>query len=514
MLKEEYLFAGKYKLKRLLGRGGFSEVWLAEDTMTNVEVAVKVYASQARLGEEGIEIFRKEFALVFDLNHTNLLHPTYFDVWENMPYLILPYCKEGSVFKYISTGEQISEEQCWNILHDVAAGLAYMHDRTPPLIHQDIKPDNILISNEGRYMITDFGISTKVRNTMATIQNAATMSSGTLAYMGPERFSTKPKPLMASDVWSLGAMMYELMTGGNPPFGNHGGALQKGGAEIPEIEETQYSDQLKQMVYWCMAVNTWDRPVARAIEEITYKKLHNIDITADLAKAKQEQQQQPEPPKPQQQQQRPARPTTIGASQWQPVGYQPQPRPSQQHVAPPYSQTHYDGSMYNQPMPLVTPWYKKPIVMIAAIVVVVAILVGAVLLITDKGGNEPVTNPTETDIYGLANKANTILGQGEQFVKEHKADNNLLDTTHDTAEDFFIKALEMLDQVTQAPGYDNLDNGFKQNIARMQENAKTCLREIATELNKKIIEAEAVGGYESIKSQYEQRLNRIKTILQ
>ena len=326
MLKEEFLFAGKYRLKRLLGRGGFSEVWLAEDTMTNVEVAVKVYASQARLGEEGIEIFRKEFALVFDLNHTNLLHPTYFDVWENMPYLILPYCKEGSVFKYISKGEQISEEQCWNILHDVAAGLAYMHDRTPPLIHQDIKPDNILISNEGRYMITDFGISTKVRNTMATIQNAATMSSGTLAYMGPERFSTKPKPLMASDVWSLGAMMYELMTGGNPPFGNHGGALQKGGAEIPEIEETQYSDQLKQMVYWCMAVNTWDRPVARAIEEITYKKLHNIDITADLAKAKQEQQQQPEPPKPQQQQQRPARPTTIGASQWQQGGFAPQPR--------------------------------------------------------------------------------------------------------------------------------------------------------------------------------------------
>ena len=80
MLKEEFLFAGKYKLKKLLGRGGFSEVWLAVDTMTNVEVAVKVYAAQARLEEEGIEIFKKEFALVFGLNHTNLLHPTYFDV--------------------------------------------------------------------------------------------------------------------------------------------------------------------------------------------------------------------------------------------------------------------------------------------------------------------------------------------------------------------------------------------------------------------------------------------------
>ena len=309
MLKEGLLFAEKCKLKKILGCGGYSEVWLAEDTTTNVEVAVKVYASQLHLGEEGVESFRKEFAMAFNLQHPNLLHPTYFDVWENMPYLILPYCKEGSLARKVG---KMTEKECWKVFHDVSSGLAYLHNQDPPLIHQDIKPDNILISDNGRFMLADFGISTEIRHVVSSIQNISAMQSGTLYYVAPEQFGSNSKPNKASNIWSLGAIMYELMTG-NAPFGVHGGALQKGGAEIPEIEETQYSDQLKQMVYWCMAVNTWDRPVARAIEEITNKKLHNIDITADLAKAKQEQQ-------------RPARPTTIGASQWQQGGFAPQPR--------------------------------------------------------------------------------------------------------------------------------------------------------------------------------------------
>ena len=536
MLKEEYLFAGKYKLKRLLGRGGFSEVWLAEDTMTNVEVAVKVYASQARLGEEGIEIFRKEFALVFDLNHTNLLHPTYFDVWENMPYLILPYCKEGSVFKYISTGEQISEEQCWNILHDVAAGLAYMHDRTPPLIHQDIKPDNILISNEGHYMITDFGISTKVRNTMATIQNAATMSSGTLAYMGPERFSTKPKPLMASDVWSLGAMMYELMTGGNPPFGNHGGALQKGGAEIPEIEETQYSEQLKQMVYWCMAVNTWDRPVARAIEEITYKKLHNIDITADLAKAKQEQQQQPEPPKPQQQQQRPARPTTIGASQWQQGGFTPQPRfsgtydrqprmsgnygPQPGGYDPNLSGTQMDRSHAGSVMPYGGKSKTGLYIGIAAAAIVAVCI--ALFLVLRSGSDDNDVQESETTeanidtakLYKLQSDANSQISAGSQTYQLKEKNNELTNEDGGAVESYFINALDIYDQLEGTSGYAQMDNDFKNEVEQNRKTAKEYLTKILKAINDKADQLKkAFGEDDEITKKVNDRIKKIKNRL-
>lgn len=282
MLEEGLLFADRYKFIKLLGRGGFSEVWLAEDSLTSVQIAVKVYAPGSGLDDAGIKLFTQEFSLVFDMNHTNLLRPTHFDCWNRMPYLILPYCKNGSAFGYLTQEKRISEDECWNLLHDVAAGLAYLHEKVPPVIHQDIKPDNILISDEGHYMITDFGISSRVRS---TIRNgmAQEQSGGTLAYMGPERFSATPKPIMASDVWSLGAMMYELMTGGNPPFGNHGGVLQKNGADIPVIEE-DFSQELKNIVYNCLAKDTWERLSARNIEEKAYNKIHGIVLPSEQHK--------------------------------------------------------------------------------------------------------------------------------------------------------------------------------------------------------------------------------------
>lgn len=278
-LEEGLLFADRYKFIKLLGRGGFAEVWLAEDNLTGLQVAVKVYAPGTGLDEAGLKMFTQEFSMVFDMNHTNLLRPTHFDSWNRQPYLIMPFCKNGSAFKYITEDNKITEEECWNLLHDVAAGLAYLHEKEPPLIHQDIKPDNILVNDEGHFMITDFGISARVRS---TIRNgmAQEQSGGTLAYMGPERFSANPKPIMASDVWSLGAMMYELMSGGNPPFGNHGGVLQKNGADIPLIEE-DFSQQLKDIVYACLAKETWDRPSARKVEEMTYNHLHGIVMPDD-----------------------------------------------------------------------------------------------------------------------------------------------------------------------------------------------------------------------------------------
>lgn len=282
--KEGLDFAGRYNLERLLGRGGFSEVWLASDILTKVKVAVKIYAPGQGLDEEGVTSFSQEFALVFDMNHTNLLHPTHFDSWEGMPYLILPYCKNGSAFKFISEGKVMPEDECWKLLHDTAAGLAYLHEKEPqPIIHQDIKPDNILINDEGIYMITDFGISTKVRHTLH-MKSAKEQSSGTMAYMGPERFGKDPTPIMASDIWSLGAMMFELMTN-DTPFGNFGGGMQKNGADIPEIKG-EYSQELKDIIYKCLEKETWDRPSAREIMEYAYNIIHGITVASVKEQAK------------------------------------------------------------------------------------------------------------------------------------------------------------------------------------------------------------------------------------
>ncbi|MEE0950870.1 MAG: protein kinase [Paludibacteraceae bacterium] len=260
MLQENTLFANRYQLIKLLGRGGFSEVWLAKDNWTHLQIAIKVYAPGQGMDQDGLQDFCGELASVYDLNHSNLLKPQHVDTWQNMPYLIMAYCPAGSCVKRIG---KMTEPELWKLIHDVAAGLAYLHEKD--VIHQDIKPDNILIDTEGNYLITDFGISTRARSTLRKSVIGGNTSGGTTAYMGPERFSRQPAPTKASDIWSFGAMAFELLEGVTP-FGEIGGGMQKGGAEIPFIN-APVSDALKFTIFKMLSKETWDRPTAATLVE-------------------------------------------------------------------------------------------------------------------------------------------------------------------------------------------------------------------------------------------------------
>lgn len=258
-LKEDLLFAGRYKLRKLLGRGGFSEVWLANDEWTNLDVAVKVYAPGQGMDEDGLRDFCKELSNVYNLNHTNLLKPQHVDAWEEMPYLIMAYCENGTCYRQVG---KFTEEETWKLIANVASGLAYLHEQG--VIHQDIKPDNILVDNNGNYVITDFGISVQTRSTLRkSARNAST--GGTTAYMAPERFSRDSTPVKASDIWSLGATVYELLTG-RMPFGEVGGGMQRGGADIPTIK-VDVSPALRQTITKMLAEDPWLRPTAMQLAD-------------------------------------------------------------------------------------------------------------------------------------------------------------------------------------------------------------------------------------------------------
>lgn len=258
-LKEELLFAERYKLRKLLGRGGFSEVWLANDEWTNLDVAVKVYAPGQGMDEDGLKDFCKELSNVYNLNHTNLLKPQHVDSWQGMPYLIMAYCENGSCYRQVG---KFTEQEAWKLIADVASGLAYLHEQD--IIHQDIKPDNILVDNKGNYVITDFGISVQTRSTMRKSARQAS-TGGTTAYMAPERFSRDANPVKASDIWSLGATVYELITG-RMPFGEVGGGMQRGGAEIPTIN-AHITPTLRQTIARMLAEDPWDRPTASLLAD-------------------------------------------------------------------------------------------------------------------------------------------------------------------------------------------------------------------------------------------------------
>jgi serine/threonine protein kinase len=263
-LQPNSLFANRYNLIRKLGTGGFSEVWLAEDTKSgNIQVALKIFAANNGLDSEGLAEFSREFSMVFNLNHPHLLIPKHYEDWNDMPFLVLQYMAKGSTAKICG---KIDENELSKFLVHIGSALQYLHQQEPPIVHLDIKPDNILIDNSGNYVLTDFGISTKIRRTLTKSMGNQTNSAGTTAYMAPERFSRKlneREPVKANDLFSLGVTIFELLTD-RLPYGDQGGIFAASNLEPADLPNT-FSPELRSLVASCLAKEPWNRPTAEEI---------------------------------------------------------------------------------------------------------------------------------------------------------------------------------------------------------------------------------------------------------
>lgn len=284
-IDEHKLFDNHYYLIRLLSQeGGTADIWLAEnyesvDTKfseeqddvvridgSGVRVAIKIYRPKNILDVEGEQLFRQEFKTIFNCHHANLLPTTDYSICDGMPYLVMPYCENGSAEKYI--GKLIDSNAIWKFIYDTASGLDYLHSCVPPIIHQDIKPANILIDANENFCITDFGIS--VKSGITDDNTLDNLSSGTTIYMPPERFEEDYVPTEQSDIWSLGATIYELITG-DVPFGDRGGKAQQEQIKVPAIT-VPIPKEIKKLVYSCLDVDPNKRPTARQIAEIARNK--------------------------------------------------------------------------------------------------------------------------------------------------------------------------------------------------------------------------------------------------
>ncbi|WP_372793716.1 protein kinase [Lutibacter sp.] len=263
-MQQAQIFAGRYRLENKIGSGGYSEVWLAKDEMAgDTEVAIKIFAPDKGLDQNGIKQFSKEYIITAKLQHTNLLIAKHYDIHEGSPYLVMPYCSKGSLQNELFEKGKLSEGAILQVLKDVVQGLHYLHNKG--ILHQDIKPDNILINDDDRYMLTDFGISTRMRSTLK--KATSTNSAMTLAYAPPERYSANPENTKAGDVFSLGVMLYELATG-DVPWGGDGGVMLIKGAEIPKIPNT-YTKGFQDLVFACMSKDKEERPTTTNLLNFT-----------------------------------------------------------------------------------------------------------------------------------------------------------------------------------------------------------------------------------------------------
>lgn len=257
------IFDDRYTLEKLIGVGGFADVWKAVDNTTHSIVALKIYTN---LDDDGINDLSEEYTRMQNLNHTNILKADHFDRDGNIPYLVMKFCGGGSLDKKIG---RMENEDVLKVIKDMASGLSYLHQCN--IVHQDIKPANILIDDSSGtpvYVLSDFGISSKTKTRLSHSVNQKNQgTSMTEAYAPPEKFSSKKedrRPDRKGDIFSFGISIYELVTGGLP-FDelSTGRQLQYDDAEVDfdDIED----ETIRDIVERCMEPNKEDRPSAEDI---------------------------------------------------------------------------------------------------------------------------------------------------------------------------------------------------------------------------------------------------------
>lgn len=202
-----------YRLGRLLGKGGFAEVYEAEHAFLGTKAAVKLLLTSF-VSETDIQNFLQEARTIATLNHPNIVHMLDFgiDSHEATPYLLMDFAPGGSLRNRHPAGTQVPLMNVVSYTRQAASALQFAHDAQ--VVHRDVKPENMLIGARGDVLLSDFGIAVANHSTRsARADNAA----GTAPYMAPEQISGQPR--RSGDQYALAVTVYEWLAGYTPFHG-------------------------------------------------------------------------------------------------------------------------------------------------------------------------------------------------------------------------------------------------------------------------------------------------------
>lgn len=206
---------GRYHILEQLGEGGMAIVYKAYDTRLERDVAVKVIRTEKLTLEtmgRTLKRFEREAKALAKLTHPNIVAITDYGEHDEKPYLVMPYLPGGTLKQRL--GKSIPWEDSVRLLIPIARALHYAHQQG--IIHRDVKPSNILITQSGEPMLTDFGVAKIILADEETSDLTSTgMGVGTPEYMSPEQFQGQGVDAR-TDIYSLGVVLYEMVTGRKP----------------------------------------------------------------------------------------------------------------------------------------------------------------------------------------------------------------------------------------------------------------------------------------------------------
>lgn len=240
--------SSRYKILQLIGGGGMSNVYLAHDIILNRDVAIKILRYDFSNEEELHRRFQREALSATSLTHPNIV--SIYDVGEDgdMHYIVMEYIKGKTLKQYIQEFSPLSPARSVHIMKQLTSAMSQAHENG--IIHRDIKPQNILMDEEGNVKITDFGIATSLGATSYTQTNSVI---GTVHYLSPEQ-ARGGIASMKSDIYALGIVLYELLTG-----------------ELPFSGESAVSIALKHLQSETPSVREFDASIPQSIENIVLK---------------------------------------------------------------------------------------------------------------------------------------------------------------------------------------------------------------------------------------------------
>jgi eukaryotic-like serine/threonine-protein kinase len=226
------LIAGRYELQELVGAGGMSNVFRAYDRLLERTVAIKVLHEQLGADDDYVERFRREARSVAQLTHPNIVTVIDRGEEDGRQYIVFEYI-EGDSLKQVVADGPLPIGDTLELALQVAEALAFAHDRG--LVHRDVKPQNVLLTEEGRAKVTDFGIARSL-DVQGVTQTGTVL--GTSDYIAPEQARGQPVD-RKTDIYSLGAVLYELLTGDVPYSGDNfvAVAMQHVHQPVPSVLE-------------------------------------------------------------------------------------------------------------------------------------------------------------------------------------------------------------------------------------------------------------------------------------